>query len=97
MLVGNPDTGKTQWAMLHFETKGCLFVTHVDDLKAWDFDRHDGIVFDDMAFTQMPLQAQKYLLDWKDDWTIHCRYAKAHIPAKARKVLTCNWGEFPLD
>ena len=83
--------------MSHFGDKGCLFVTHSDDLKAWDPKRYDGIVFDDMSFTHMPLSAQKFLLDWKDDRTIHCRYANAHIPAKTKKIFTCNWGEFPFD
>ena len=97
VVVGNAGIGKTQWAMSHFNDKGCLFVTHLDDLKAWDPDRYDGIVFDDMSFLQLPLQTQKYLCDWNDSRTIHCRYTNAQIPPRTRKIFTCNWGEFPFD
>ena len=97
VVVGNAGIGETQWAMSHFNDKGCLFVTHIDDLKAWDPDRYDGIVFDDMSFLQLPLQTQKYLCDWNDKRTIHCRYSNAQIPARTRKIFTCNWGEFPFD
>lgn len=97
VVIGNAGIGKTQWALSHFNDKGALFVTHLDDLKAYDEMRFDGIVFDDMCFTQQPLQSQKYLLDWEDDRTIHLRYSNARIPAKTRKIFTCNWGEFPFD
>lgn len=89
VLVGPSGCGKTTWALKQ-TPKPALLVTHMDDLRHFDPQYHKSLVFDDMKFTHMPLQAQIHLVD--QDWprSIHCRYRTAPIPAKTHKIFTCN-------
>lgn len=86
ILLGPAGCGKTEFAKAHFDNP--LFVTHIDDLL--DFDGHDGIIFDDMSFTHMPRTAQIHILDQDNPRSIHCRYSCAPIPARTKKIITCN-------
>lgn len=86
IIKGAAGIGKTEFAKAHFENP--LFVTHMDDLL--DFDEHDGIIFDDMSFTHLPRTAQIHLVDQDNPRSLHCRYARAHIPAHTKKIITCN-------
>ena len=95
IVQGGPGIGKTQYALAHFENP--LFVTHMDRLKFFDPNFHDGIVFDDMCFTHMPLQAQKYLLDWNNSRDMNVKYGMATIPKYTKKIFTCNYDEFPFE
>jgi hypothetical protein len=98
IVCGNPGIGKTRWALSHFnEGLGALFCTHIDDVRAFNPKRFGGIVFDDLSFAHLPICTQKYLCDWVDGRTIHCRYSNAWIPAKTKKIFTCNFGQIPLD
>ena len=69
----------------------------MDDLKAFCCKKHDGIVFDDMSFTHIPVDAQKHLLDWTQDRSIHCRFVNAIIPARTRKIFLCNPEAYPFS
>lgn len=95
VVQGGPGIGKTQYALSHFENP--LFVTHMDRLKFFDPTYHDGIVFDDMSFLHMPLQAQKFLLDWSNNRDLNVKYGMATIPRHTKKIFTCNYDEFPFD
>lgn len=89
VLVGPSGCGKTTWA-IQKAPKPALLVSHMDDLRYFDPTYHQSLVFDDMKFTHMPLQAQIHIVD--QDWprSIHCRYRTAPIPAKTQKFFTCN-------
>lgn len=89
VVVGPTGCGKTTWAMLQIP-KPALIVTHIDDLKAFVPGHHVAILFDDMAFHHMPLQAQIHLVDFDLGRSIHCRYNTAYIPAGIFKIFTCN-------
>jgi len=95
VIQGDPGIGKTQYALSHFTNP--LFVTHTDRLKSFDPNFHDGIVFDDMSFAHMPLQAQKFLLDWDNSRDLNVKFSTAHIPKHTKKIFTCNYDEFPFD
>ena len=95
VLSGNAGVGKTQYALAHFENP--LLISHIDKLKEFDPSFHDGLVFDDMDFSHWPLSAQKHLLDWSEPREINVKHSIAHIPARTKKIFTCNYGEFPFD
>lgn len=88
VIVGPPNTGKTEFAKIHFEHP--LWVTHMDRLADFDKDKHDGIIFDDMTFSHMPPTAQIHILDVDNDRDIHVRYRMAHIPKHTKKIFTAN-------
>lgn len=91
ILYGDSGIGKTQFALAHFRNP--LMVTHMDDLKQFQQEIHDGIVFDDMAFNHLPREAQIHLTDYDFARTIHARYVAARIPAKTKKIFTTNVDE----
>lgn len=88
IFQGEPGTGKTQFALSHFNHALC--VTHMDDLRQFDPEVHDGIVFDDMDFNHLPRSTQIFLADADIARTIHCRYENAVIPPKTKKIFTTN-------
>lgn len=92
VIVGPPNTGKTEYAKMHFTNP--LWVTHMDRLADFDPARHDGIIFDDMTFSHMPPTAQIHLLDVDNDRDIHVRYRMAHIPKHTKKIFTANSDPF---
>lgn len=94
-IGGNAGIGKTDYALSHFENP--LIVSHVDKLKCFNPNFHDGIVFDDMSFTHFPLSAQKHLLDWTNEREINVKHDIVVIPKHTRKIFTYNYGEFPFD
>lgn len=95
VLVGPSGIGKTAWAT-RVAPKPCLWVSHLDVLRLFKPSYHKSIVFDDMSFTHMPLQAQIHLLDWDRPRQIHCRYGYASIPAGTIKIFTCNDDPFTV-
>lgn len=94
ILVGPTGCGKTSWALKR-AVKPALVVSHIDDLRKFDSNFHKTIIFDDMKFTHMPLQAQIHLVDQDISRSIHCRYGTATIPANTWKIFTCN--QFPFN
>lgn len=93
VLVGPSGIGKSVWAK-KVAPKPTLWVSHMDVLRMYRPDYHKSIIFDDMSFSHMPVQAQIHITDWTDARQIHCRYGYATIPAKTPKIFTCN--EFPF-
>lgn len=89
VVIGRTGLGKTSWGLKHIP-KPALLVTHMDDLRKYDMNYHRGIVFDDMSFDHTPVTAQIHIVDWSLDRSIHCRYGCATIPARTRKIFTCN-------
>ncbi len=98
ILVGEAGIGKTQYALWSKHFKNPLLVSHLDRLKDFDENVHDGIVFDDMNFQHLPRTSQIHLLDWDVERDVHIRYGIACIPAHTRKIFTCNEGKknFPF-
>lgn len=88
VLYGPAGTGKTEWALAHFASP--LMVSDIEDLKAFDPDTHDGIVFDDVSFLHWPRTTQIHLSDVDHARSIHLRYANVSIPAGTRKIITTN-------
>lgn len=88
IIVGPAGTGKTQWALSHFE-KPCL-ISQTDDLLHFNARIHDGLVFDDMEFGNWPRSKQIHLLDQDQNRSIKCRYKNARIPKHTKKIFTCN-------
>lgn len=88
LVWGESGTGKTSWALAHFKCP--LLVSHVDDLKELDTRVHDGLVFDDMSFTHLPIEARIHLLDTAFERQIHCRYQNAVIPAGVKRIFCHN-------
>ena len=88
IIIGPSGIGKTTYAKLK-SMKPSLFVTHIDDLKFMQKDIKP-IIFDDMTFKHLPLQAQIHLVDRDEDRSIHVRYGTVQIPAGIEKWFTCN-------
>ena len=97
-LTGETGTGKTQWAINHFNNP--LICCQRDDLRNFDPKRHDGIIFDDMSFKDWTRTECIHLCDWDEDRSIKCRYTDATIKAGTKKIFTSNlswWEVFPDD
>ena len=93
IIKGESGTGKTQFALAHFEKP--LLVSQIEDLKRYEDGVHDGIVFDDVSFWHLPRTGQIHVVDIEQTRSIWCRFNNAVIPAGTKKVFTCN--EWPLD
>jgi len=94
VLRGASGIGKTTWAK-KVCPKPALFVSHLDQLKAFRPGFHKCIIFDDIDVKHHPRTNQIALVDCYDTRAIHCRHAVATIPAGILKVFTCN--EWPVD
>lgn len=88
LIIGTPESGKTQYALSHFENP--LLVSQIDDLQLLEEGGYDGIVFDDMRFDHWPAEAVIHLLDIECSRSIHNRYVNAFIPAGTKKIFTSN-------
>lgn len=87
LVVGPPGTGKTQYALSHFEK--AVLVRHLDDLHQIT-EATDGLVFDDMSFKHMPANAIIHLLDLDYDSPVHLRYTNGRIPKGMPRIFTTN-------
>lgn len=94
VIVGETGIGKTIFAKRR-ATKPSLFISHMDDLKAFDPRRHKSIIFDDMSFTHMPVTGQIHLVDLFEPRSIHVRYGTVKLPAGIERWFTCN--KFPFE
>lgn len=89
ILVGPTGCGKTVYCFRNL-IKPMLMVSHIDDLKHFDPTRHRSVLFDDMKFDHLPLQAQIHLCDRGLPRSIHRRYGTTLIPAGVQVAITCN-------
>lgn len=87
LVTGPPGTGKTQWALSHFEK--AVLVRHLDDLHNITPET-DGLVFDDMSFKHIPSGAIIHMLDMDYDAPIHLRYTNGRIPKGMARIFTHN-------
>lgn len=85
---GPPDTGKTEFASALLP--GALMVSHMDDLKNFDPEFHNGIIFDDVDIKHHPRTSQIHLTDQTQDRSVHIRYACGFIPKNTKKIFTTN-------
>lgn len=86
LLCGGSDCGKIQFAKAHF--KNPLVCTQNEDVKHFDPDFHDGIVFSNMDFQDWSSCAVKHLLDTEEPGTIGCKFGSYVIPAYTKKIFT---------
>jgi len=94
VLVGSAGIGKTSFALAHFVNP--LLVRHKDDLLKIT-KAHDGIVFDDMDFTHWPRTAQIHITDFDFPSSIDVKFGTAVIPARMKRIFTCNYYPFQMD
>lgn len=92
-MWGSSNTGKTTWAVHQFERP--LLISELDELRYFDKDVYDGIIFDDVSFHNCTTESLIHILDWDFTRNIRCRYYNATIPAHTRKIICSNkhWGE----
>ena len=99
IVHGTSGTGKTCYAMAHF--KNPLVTSHIDDLKRFNAELHDGIIFDDMSFSHWPREACIHLLDYDFPRSINVKHSVVTIPAKTPKIFTHNYEDpmaiFPAE
>lgn len=88
-LYGGTGLGKTRWAIAQF--KSPLLVSHLEDLKAFRPDLHDGLVFDDMCLAGLePAVVGIHLVDWECPRTLNVKFGSITIPAETQKIFTSN-------
>lgn len=88
VVLGASQIGKTAWAENHF--KNPLLVSDIEDLRKYDPEQHDGVVFDDVDFTDLPRCEQIHLLDIKKTRSIHMRNYNWERPKGLKMIFTCN-------
>jgi len=88
VLTGKPGTGKTNYAIAHFENP--WVVRNFKELKKFRPKLHDGIIFDDMSFTHLPRGVQAHLLDWEISREIRVPYGIMEIPRCTKKIFITN-------
>ena len=87
VLHGKSNTGKTAFAVAHFENP--LILKRRDDLKSIS-PMTDGLIFDDMSFTDWSAEEVIALLDFEITRSISGRYADATIERDMPMILTTN-------
>ena len=89
VLHGVSGAGKTEFAVAHFQKPH--IVRRRDDLKKISFNC-DGLVFDDMDFSDWKPEEVIALLNWTKERSISARYSDAQIPAMIGMIFTTNCG-----
>nr|UOF78304.1 rep protein [Cressdnaviricota sp.] len=89
VLVGPTGCGKTIYCFRNLKTP-FLMISHIDDLRYFCPNRHKAILFDDMKFEHLPLQAQIHFVDRGLPRSIHRRYGTTLIPPGIQVAITCN-------
>lgn len=92
-FFGGTGIGKTEFAIAHFERP--LIVSEFDNIRDYNDRLYDGIIFDDMSFTQLSRESTLHLLDWNHPRQIRCRNFNAKIPPRTKKIFTSNF--LPVD
>ena len=88
VLHGRSGAGKTSFALAHFDNG--LLCSTLDDLQRFTPGVHDGIVFDDINFSQLTPEVTIHLLDTIHARSIQMRYKPAYIPANTPRIFTSN-------
>jgi len=87
VLEGNSGTGKTQFALAHFNR--ALLLKHVEDLRSIS-PRTDGLVFDDVSDYSWPATEAISLLSTDIDRTLAARYSDIELPSNLPMIFTTN-------
>lgn len=87
LIYGSSNCGKSKYAFAHF--KNPLVVNRLDKLRQFSPD-HDGIVFNDISFTDRKPEDVIAILEWEDPAQIAARYFDAEIPPGTRRIFTHN-------
>ena len=98
-LIGETGLGKTQFVLSWAKENNLTIavIRHWDQLKSYDLDRVDVLLFDDLACAHWDVNYQKMLLDHELESVVHCRYTHVNIPAGMKKVFTANPEKPPLS
>lgn len=89
VLIGPSGIGKTAWAMNHFENG--LLVSDIEDLRdKFNPAEHDGVVFDDMTFSHLPVKIQIHIVDVTYTRTLRMRNTNAERPRGLKMIFTAN-------
>lgn len=88
VLMGEAGYGKTQYAKSFFQTP--LVVRHMDKLKMFDENYHDGVVFDDMSFAKYKRENVVHIFDTEEDQDINVKNAMITLPPWVPKVFCTN-------
>lgn len=99
VIVGKSLSGKTSYALAQFQNP-CM-ISNIEDLREkYDPDEHDGLVFDDMKFTdgenKLSRAAQIHLLDIKWSRSIRMRNTNWVRPKGVKMIFTCNEEDWPI-
>ena len=95
VLSGPPGAGKTEWALAHFNNP--MLVSERDQLLEYQPDEHDGIVFDDVDFTQDTREFNITLADQTMPRGVRCRYRTVTIPKGTKKFFVGNTPTLMID
>lgn len=93
-LVGPPGCGKSQFALAHF--KSPHYITTPDQWEDFNPRIHDGIVVDDIDYSDQHPNIQKALTEWTNDRYIKVRYVNGYIPAGTKKIFVSNYESIPF-
>lgn len=89
LLLGKAGTGKTRFALDHFENP--LLVRHTDALKRLKLDStYDGIVFDDFTVNHWPATSVIHLVDLELEAQINVKHGIICIPNNMKRIFTSN-------
>lgn len=86
-IYGPTGTGKTQWALHQFERP--LLVRDFDDFRNFS-PAYDGIVIDDVNFSEKDRTYGIMLAEWDERASLRCRYSNAIIPKETKKIFCSN-------
>ena len=92
VLVGDSDNGKTTYARFLF--KNPHVVTHLDALGKFNADVHDGLVFDDIDFSEKAPELALHLTDVRGRGHINIKYGGVEIPKGTPRVFTRTFFPF---
>ncbi|AXH77564.1 MAG: putative viral replication protein [Circoviridae sp.] len=88
ILWGPAGFGKTEFAK-RLLPKAC-FCRDIEDLRGFDPNFYEGIIFDDMCFSSWKREKQLNVCDITSKQTIWCRYSNVRIPAFTKKICCVN-------
>lgn len=90
ILIGNPGAGKTQWALNEFQNP--MLLRNLNGLKAFDKNLFDGVVIDDIDFTNVSRSDMLNLLEVEQPCSLRVLYGIAFLPANVPRIFCLNPG-----
>ena len=103
-VYGRSGTGKTKWALAQFVEpfvcKPFNSIGHLEKLKQFDPNFHDGIVLDECDLSFMSREEVIALVDPDEAPTINVRFGSFTLPAGVKKIFVGNpppQSRYPAD